>query len=263
MDITLAGAVRALVPVLFVALASACGTSKEGQTSADTARSSSSAPSPPISDKSLRPPPEGIEPVISLHGMPSQDSAAFATDAVPPFVVADSALMSRAIAATARAPHSNPDSTFAGDADLAVLRRELAVPVGNLPASMLRDTYAELRGGTRQHEALDILAARGTPVLSAANGRVLKLFNSKPGGLMVYAADSSERFILLYGHLDAYAPGLTDGQTLKQGQQIGVVGTTGNAPANTPHLHLAIARAGDIRQWWKGVPVNPFPLLRR
>ena len=264
MGITLAGAARALGPALFIAaLASACASGKEGRTPADTALPSNPSDSSAISDKSLRPPPEGVEPVIALHGMPRQDSAAFVKDAVPPFAPVDSALMSRAIAATASAPHTTPDSALSGDADLAVLRRELAVPIANVPASSLHDTYRELRGGTRPHEALDILAPRGTPVVSAANGRVLKLFTSRPGGLMVYAADSSERFILLYGHLDAYAPGLVEGQTLKQGQRIGVVGTTGNAAANTPHLHFAIARAGNLEQWWKGTPVNPFPLFKR
>jgi peptide-methionine (S)-S-oxide reductase len=149
------------------------------------------------------------------------------------------------------------------DADLVVLRRELAIPVRGVTLAALHDTYDELRGGTRPHEALDILAPRGTPVLSATNGRVLKLFNSKPGGLMVYATDSTEHFILMYGHLDAYAPGLADGQRLVRGQQIGIVGTTGNAPVNTPHLHFAIARSADVHEWWKGVPVNPYPLLKK
>ncbi len=138
----------------------------------------------------------------------------------------------------------------------------LIVPVQGIDATALRDTYAEQRGGgTRPHEALDILAPRGTPVLSATGGRVLKLFDSKAGGRMVYAADSSERFILMYAHLDAYAPGLADGQPLTRGQVIGVVGTTGNAPANVPHLHFAIARTNNVKEWWKGAPVNPFPLL--
>jgi murein DD-endopeptidase MepM/ murein hydrolase activator NlpD len=157
------------------------------------------------------------------------------------------------------------DSTPAArptDSDLAMLQHELMVPVSGVAKAILRDTYAELRGGTRQHEALDIVAARGTPVLSAAPGRVLKLFNSKAGGLMVYAADSTERFILMYAHLDAYQPGLADGQTLRRGQQLGVVGTTGNAPPTVPHLHFAIARSADVKQWWKGQPVNPYPLLR-
>jgi murein DD-endopeptidase MepM/ murein hydrolase activator NlpD len=148
------------------------------------------------------------------------------------------------------------------DVDLATLRHEMIVPVAGVPASALYDSYAELRGGTRPHEALDIPAPRGTPVLSASNGRVLKLFNSKAGGLMVYAADSTERFILMYAHLDAYQPGLAEGQSLRKGQQIGIVGTTGNAPPNVPHLHFAIARSSDIKQWWKGSPVNPYPLLK-
>ncbi|HEX6599727.1 MAG TPA: peptidoglycan DD-metalloendopeptidase family protein [Gemmatimonadaceae bacterium] len=155
---------------------------------------------------------------------------------------------------------SSASSTPSG-VDLAVLQSEMIVPVSGVSRSALHDTYNELRGGTRSHEALDILAPRGTPVLSSTNGRVLKLFNSKPGGLMVYAADSTGRFILMYGHLDAYAPGLADGQPLVRGQKIGIVGTTGNAPANTPHLHFAIARSANINEWWKGTPVNPYPLL--
>jgi peptidoglycan LD-endopeptidase LytH len=156
------------------------------------------------------------------------------------------------------------DSTPAAlptSSNLDVLRREMIVPVRGFTPAMLRDSYDELRGGTRKHEALDILASRGTPVLSAANGRILKLFESKAGGHMIYAADSSERFILMYAHLDAYQPGLLEGQRITQGQQIGVVGTTGNADANVPHLHFAIASSTDVRIWWKGAPVNPYPLL--
>ena len=99
-------------------------------------------------------------------------------------------------------------------------------------------------------------------MLSAAPGRVLKLYTSEAGGLMVYAADSSERFVLMYAHLDAYAPGLRDGMPLARGQTIGAVGTTGNAPPNVPHLHFAIARVGDVRRWWTGTPVDPRPLLQ-
>jgi murein DD-endopeptidase MepM/ murein hydrolase activator NlpD len=140
----------------------------------------------------------------------------------------------------------------------------LIVPVRGVEPSQLRDTYDELRGGdTRTHEALDIPAPRGTPVLSATGGRVLKLFDSKAGGKMVYAADSSEHFILMYAHLDSYANGLAEGQPLTRGQVLGAVGTTGNAPPNLPHLHFAIARSNDVKVWWKGMPVNPFPMLKR
>lgn len=155
-----------------------------------------------------------------------------------------------------------PPAIVPSETDLAVLQRQLSVPVAGLAKSALRNTYDELRGGTRIHEALDILAPRGTAVLSATSGRVLKLFNSKAGGLMVYAADSTERFILMYAHLDAYQPGLAEGQTLRRGQPLGTVGTTGNASPTVPHLHFALARSNDVKQWWRGVPVNPYPLLR-
>jgi len=148
--------------------------------------------------------------------------------------------------------------------DLDGLSAELIIPLPGVQASELRDTFNEMRGGgTRKHEALDILAPRGTPVLSASAGRVLKLHNSKDGGLMVYAADASDRFVLMYAHLDHYAEGLADGLPLRQGQIIGYVGTTGNAPPNTPHLHFAIAHPKDVKLWWTGEAIDPRPLLQR
>jgi murein DD-endopeptidase MepM/ murein hydrolase activator NlpD len=149
-------------------------------------------------------------------------------------------------------------------ADLAMLSTELIIPLAGVKPTDLRDTFNEVRGGgTRKHEALDILAPRGTPVMSASSGRVLKLHNSKDGGLMVYAADSSDRFVLMYAHLDRYADGLRDSLPLRQGQVIGYVGTTGNAPPNTPHLHFAIAHPRDVKLWWTGTAIDPLPLLQR
>jgi len=175
-----------------------------------------------------------------------------ASDGAP--VIVEEPAGATASPAAAPAPAATPTPLLA--------KGVLLLPVRGIESSALHDTYAEQRGGgTRTHEALDILAPRGTPVLSAASGRVLKLFDSKAGGKMVYAADSSERFILMYAHLDAYANGLADGQPLKRGQVIGVVGTTGNAPPNVPHLHFAIARSNNVKEWWKGAPVNPYPLL--
>ncbi|MDQ6718907.1 MAG: M23 family metallopeptidase [Gemmatimonadota bacterium] len=156
----------------------------------------------------------------------------------------------------------SPPARPGADAALGVLRGELIIPVSGVVAGELRDTFTEARGNGRIHDAIDIPAPRNTPVVAATNGRVLKLFTSKAGGLMVYAADSSERFILMYGHLDGYAPGLADGSRLTRGQTIGFVGTTGNAPPNLPHLHFAIARSQEISKWWQGTPVNPYPLLK-
>jgi murein DD-endopeptidase MepM/ murein hydrolase activator NlpD len=147
-------------------------------------------------------------------------------------------------------------------AELRDLAGRLVVPVDGVTPDELVNSYDEPRGdGTRSHEALDILAPRGTPVYSATDGRLLRLYESEAGGLMVYAADATDRFVLMYAHLDAYAPGLVEGAPLRRLQLIGFVGTTGNAPPNTPHLHFAISRGRPSESWWRGVPVNPYPLL--
>jgi uncharacterized membrane protein len=146
--------------------------------------------------------------------------------------------------------------------DLALLSSEIAMPLDGVNPVTLHSNFDERRGGgLRAHEALDIMAARRTPVRSAAAGRVLRLFTSAAGGLMVYAADSSERFILMYAHLDGYGPGLRDGTPLARGQVIGYVGSTGNASPSAPHLHFAIARSADVKRWSKGKPIDPLPVL--
>ena len=168
------------------------------------------------------------------------------------------------VAVRAGEPIEPPDTTAAPRAtaeELATLAQGLVMPVAGVTKEQLVDSFDEARG-SRRHDALDILAPRGTPVVSAADGRLLRRISSENGGLMVYATDASERFILMYAHLDRYASGLTEGMVLRRGDRLGDVGTTGNAPPNTPHLHFAISRAGNVRDWWKGTPVNPLPLLR-
>jgi murein DD-endopeptidase MepM/ murein hydrolase activator NlpD len=125
----------------------------------------------------------------------------------------------------------------------------------------LRQGFDETRGGGRRHEAIDILAPRGTAVYAAADGRVAKLFTSAAGGLTIYQFDPAEEYAFYYAHLDGYAPDLTEGQVLVRGQTIGYVGTTGNAPPGTPHLHFAIFKLGPERRWCDGVAIDPFPLL--
>lgn len=136
----------------------------------------------------------------------------------------------------------------------------LTVPVVGITIQNLHDTYTERRG-SRAHEALDIPAPRGTQVVAAGDGRVVKLFRSVAGGLTVYQYDPSERFAYYYAHLDRYAQNLTEGMMLKRGDPIGVVGSSGNAREDSPHLHFAIFKLGPEKQWWKGSSVNPFPLL--
>jgi murein DD-endopeptidase MepM/ murein hydrolase activator NlpD len=146
--------------------------------------------------------------------------------------------------------------------DVAALRsRQLLVPVAGVRPANLVGSFADARGG-RAHEALDIPAPRGTPVLAADDGTVLKLFTSRAGGLTIYLADPTRKFIYYYAHLDAYAPALREGQAVAKGQQIATVGTSGNAPPNRPHLHFAILRNDDMTKWWTGAPLDPYTILR-
>ncbi|MBK9605435.1 MAG: M23 family metallopeptidase [Betaproteobacteria bacterium] len=142
-----------------------------------------------------------------------------------------------------------------------LLPPRLLIPVAGVGASQLSDTYGDRRGASRPHEALDIMAPRGTPVLAAADGKIVKLFDSKPGGLTIYQFDPGETLAYYYAHLDRYAPGIAAGVQVKQGELIGYVGSTGNASPEGPHLHFAIFRLGPEKNWWQGTPINPYPLL--
>ncbi len=137
----------------------------------------------------------------------------------------------------------------------------LVVPVAGLAAADLSDTYDDPRGGGRVHEALDIMAPAGTPVLATADGVIKKLFDSDNGGLTIYQFDPTEQWSYYYAHLQRYAPGLAEGDHVKRGEVIGYVGSTGNASPDAPHLHFGIYRLGEEKDWWKGTPVNPYPLL--
>ena len=144
--------------------------------------------------------------------------------------------------------------------DLDRLRmRELMVPVQGIEPKALRNTFIDDRGG-RLHQAIDIMAARGTPVLAAGEGRVEKLFVSKLGGLTVYQFDPQGEYCYYYAHLDRYAPDLTAGRMLKKGDVIGYVGSTGNASPTAPHLHFSIFRLGPEKRWWEGTAINAFLL---
>ncbi len=153
-----------------------------------------------------------------------------------------------AAAGTAPAPSAQPG--------------KLVVPVEGMPLNKITDTYDQPRGNERHHEALDIMAPKGTKVVAVADGKIVKLFTSKPGGLTVYQFDPAEKYAYYYAHLDRYADGLQEGAQVKRGDLIGYVGTTGNADPNAPHLHFAVFELTPEKQWWKGTPVNPYPLLQ-
>ena len=139
----------------------------------------------------------------------------------------------------------------------------LAIPVAGIKAPQLSDTFTQARaGGARAHDAIDIMAPRGTPVVAAAPGRVEKLFNSQGGGgITVYVRSADNRWIYYYAHLDRYAPGLAEGQVIRRGTPLGTVGSTGNANPAGPHLHFAIHRMAPGEKWYQGSAINPYPLL--
>ena len=185
---------------------------------------------------------------------PRSIEAALDTNAAPPTARADTQWVSPEEAGRAR-----PGSPPVPDANPGAL----VMPVDGVRPEDLVDTYASARGEGRTHDAIDIIAPRGTPVRAAAAGRVLRLFISERGGLTIYVLTGrDQRTVHYYAHLDAYVRGLTAGSPVTAGQMIGTVGDTGNAAPGNTHLHFAIWHTADPADFWTGDPVNPYPLLR-
>ncbi|PYT05871.1 MAG: endopeptidase [Acidobacteria bacterium] len=141
--------------------------------------------------------------------------------------------------------------------------RNLLVPVEGVKANQLRDTFNQARSEGRQHDAIDIMAPQGLPVLAADEGTVIKLFQSERGGITLYQIDPSGRYVYYYAHLARYAEGIAEGKQVRRGDVIAYVGDTGNAGPGNFHLHFAISKITSPRQWSGGDPINPYPLLAR
>ena len=154
-----------------------------------------------------------------------------------------------------------PAMRFTPLAGFTLGREPLVMPVEGARAADLRDSFEEARGSTRRHEAIDIPAPRGTPVVAAVDGSIEKLFTSEQGGLTVYEFDRDRGYCYYYAHLDRYAEDVREKKLVRRGDRLGYVGTTGDASAEAPHLHFAIFRLGPAKQWWVGTPINPYPFL--
>jgi murein DD-endopeptidase MepM/ murein hydrolase activator NlpD len=200
---------------------------------------------------------------------PATDPATAPPEAVEPASIASTDVDAVAATSDVRDVHGDVapldpvtvDPATSGDVEI-LRARDLLVPVAGVDRSALTSSFSDARGSSRVHEALDILSPRGTPVVAAEAGTIVKLFESVRGGTTIYQFDPSGSFCYYYAHLDAYAPGLREGATVERGQAIGYVGTTGNAPPETPHLHFAIFRLGPERHWWEGVPIDPYLVLK-
>ncbi len=208
-----------------------------------------------------------VEATVAPSPAPASQPAAIAAPAMTPVQGDPLATLIEKVAPSSPAPTqtdaASPSNPVAGDADISLLRmRVLTLPVQGVAAAQLTDTYTQSRAAGAPHEAIDMMAVRGTPVLAVEDGKVAKLFLSKPGGITIYQFDPGSNYAYYYAHLDRYADGLAEGASVRKGQVIGYVGSTGNASPDAPHLHFAIFKLGPERQWWRGTPLNPYLVWR-
>jgi peptidoglycan LD-endopeptidase LytH len=191
-------------------------------------------------------------------------AAALAACAPPSMVPVVTVPLSRPDAqpALAGAPVAAAPTAPMSDMEL-LASRQLVLPVAGIPGDRIQDSFTHARdGGARVHGAIDIMAPRGTPILAADDGRVLRMSSSALGGITLYATDLDEIFVYYYAHLDGYHPLMAQGRPLSRGDTIGFVGTTGNASGGPPHLHFQIMRMPADGRYWMGEPINPYPILR-
>lgn len=212
----------------------------------DVARSAPSSPSAPSAP---------IAPTRDARPSPSTPAAGSNTATNSPL----HALPGQADPESATAARAERSAT-----EIEVLRdMDLMVPVVGITPAQIPDTYWSKRDGGRLHRAADIMAAKGTPVVSPVEGTVLRVGRNTTGGIVVYTTDTDRRFVFYHAHLERVADGLADGATLRQGDVLGYVGTTGNAPPNAPHLHFQVMRMPADGRYWEGMPVDARPYLTK
>ncbi len=155
-----------------------------------------------------------------------------------------------------------PAGSSSMSADVEYLRsRQIIVPVAGADMARVEDSFNEPRDGDRVHRAIDILAPRGTPILAADDGRIMRMTTSTLGGISMYTVDPEQRIVYYYAHMDHYNEAMAPGKTIAKGDTLGFVGTTGNAPKNTPHLHFQVMRWPADGKYWNGEPIDPFNFL--
>ncbi|WP_026354656.1 M23 family metallopeptidase [Massilia niastensis] len=240
--------------VLFVLLNDVADEPAPAQVAAVDTAAVAAAPPPDAAPPPADAAPADAAPPAPPAGTPPPVDAQLQGAPVVPTNLAEADLPLRPTADALSAARATPGA-------VSTLPTRLLVPVQGVKAAGLTDTFDKPRGNQRHHEALDIMAPKGTPVLAAGDGKVVKLFESKPGGLTVYQFDPSEKYAYYYAHLDRYADGVKEGMTLKRGDLVGYVGVSGNSDPNAPHLHFALVELTPEKEWWKGTPLNPFPLL--
>ncbi|HEX8844276.1 MAG TPA: peptidoglycan DD-metalloendopeptidase family protein [Pyrinomonadaceae bacterium] len=197
----------------------------------------------------------------TTENSPAADQRPSPSLSLPP-VVAPDAAASPQPSTTPTEIIPQPSATAAQSPDALPHSTQLLIPVAGVRPEQLRDTFEEARSEGRKHDAIDIPAPQGTPVLAATDGRILKLFESKPGGTTIYQLGNDNRTVYYYAHLERYAEGIHEGRAVRRGEVIAYVGDTGNAGAGNYHLHFSILIVSDPKRYWDGTNINPYPLLR-
>jgi peptidoglycan LD-endopeptidase LytH len=195
----------------------------------------------------------GVDAWLRTYGPPIPESVRVGTDARDRSDGTDTAVRNASASVRTVAPTTGSYSSTT-----------LRVPIDGANVETWKGAFDERRGGgSRGHEAVDILSPRNTPVHAVTAGTIAKIFESKDGGHTVYQFDGDDRFCYYYAHLERYADTLHEGQRVNQGDIIGYVGTSGNAPANTPHLHFAVYQLDNQKRWWKGTPLDPYVVFTK
>lgn len=188
---------------------------------------------------------------------PTKTSPSFEVTPSPfPSAAAEVPPLEPGLSSTPAAPGEQPRESFVGQVNL-------VIPVLGVKPEQLLDTFGDARSEGRPHDAIDIAAAAGTPVVAASEGEIARLFQSEKGGTTIYQLSPDKKLVFYYAHLQRYADGLHEGKYLRRGEVIGYVGDTGNAGAGNYHLHFSIAILTDPKRHWEGTNINPYPLLKR
>ena len=126
-----------------------------------------------------------------------------------------------------------------------------ACPVAG--AVSFTDSWGDPRSGGRTHQGVDLIAARGTPLVAVFSGTIKRISTSSLGGKSLwFRASNGDEFY--YAHLDGFGA-ISVGQSVAEGYVVGYNGSSGNAPEWLPHLHFEFHPGG-------GVAVNPYPLVK-
>lgn len=160
---------------------------------------------------------------------------------------------------------TNTNENFAPDAAVVVpdaSSDRLMIPVLGVKRTQLTDTFNAARSSGRVHNANDIMAPDGAPVIAANDGEIAKFFDSERGGITIYQYSPDKRIAYYYAHLQRRADNLRVGDFVKKGTVIGYVGDTGNSGAGNYHLHFSITLLEDSKNVFKGTEINPYPMLK-